>query len=196
MKPQYSSWCKYRVGSPTSTREAFAQINVFFAVRFPADPTVHGLALASVTARKHFTVKVIQDAELRVRRMGEKGPEDEADYTQYKPTKNDPNYTSYVAVDDSWSFEPEKLFVPLVSVFSTPIVVLPFYSSTFNMEMGGEMKWSSREDPHPVKIDVGEEGKKKRRYSSRPATHLALIDMYPERSHIHYYERMWSHYVV
>lgn len=161
----------------------FAQVNTFFVLDFPTDSVVHGLAMASVTAREHFNVKVIRDADWRMY------THHEDEVLEFQRTPNDPNYLTHVATEHS--FSNSIYFIPLTRLVPTPILVLPWYVENFDIiNMSGELKWPSRNEPLPYKLlQEKVKSKKKRRYATcnkEDISHLSLIDMYPARRKLTY----------
>lgn len=192
---EYSSWCKVR--RPGERNDVvFAQFNAFFTVSCPEDPTIDGVRFGSVTARKHFTTRVIQGEDL-VKVRHDESTEGGRDKVRYKPTKDDPNLLYHVPADDLWSFDHSTLFVPLVSIYATPLLVLPFYVAGFDMNRRTDHKWPSEAFMEPIKVRNIDDGKKRRRYaevSANDVTHLTLLEMYPERSDVRFEESMWNYY--
>lgn len=155
----------------------FAQVNTFFMLDFPADSAIHGLPMASVTARTHFNINVIRKADLRM------NTHQAAQVLEFDGTQNDPNYVSHVATEQS--FSDSLYFIPLTQVVPTPILVVPWYVKNFDVRGTAELKWPLRNEPSPYKLAHEKvKSKKKTRYaacSKDEITHFSLIDMYPAR---------------
>lgn len=161
----------------------FAQVNTFFMFDFLADSAIHGLPMASITARTHFNINVIREADLRM------NTHQATEVLEFHGTPNDPNYVSHVATEQS--FSDSLYFIPLTQVVPTPLLVVPWYVKNFDVSIRGELKWPLRNEPSPYKLAHEKvKSKKKTRYaacSKDEITHLSLIDMYPARRKQKYY---------
>lgn len=193
-RDDYSSWCRFRdKRGEQSKDDQFAQFNGFFAIDLPADGTLHRLCIGSITQRQHINVNVIR--KLDYRRPTQVGRKT---IIEYAPTPNDPGYVSYIPIEDKYSLR-KKLFVPLVQVYSTPILVIPFLCPQLNCEMrDDEDKIPAGAVLHPIQLNrVKEEGFRTIRYAkcrARDASMLMMIEMYPQRAVVKYQPESSEYY--
>lgn len=166
----YSSWCRYKVLSDKRIRgekfkQYYGQLNFFFRLRLPSDPFLNGIAVASVTSRSYtatppdYSVQSSSRTDVRVNRI---------------------DIHPHAAGLDNFDVE-APAFIPITSIYASPILVFPFDSS----------------HKYPINCENKHLTTKTKRIYSKSSNVIGclyMIDLFPKNKVIKYHDDARSLY--
>jgi len=138
-KDQYSSWCKLRkdlssgdsiTNQAINSNHRYAQVNGFFRIQSIDDPIFHNVPFAFITPRDVFYTKCISENELNppgLKKLQIPTPSEEINFLTHVAASNNYNYIHCRQACDH--------ITPLISFFSTNVLVLPMYKKLFTLEL-------------------------------------------------------------